>query len=111
MRNETKNIYFDVKVNLDSNFDKKYFDAKYFWINLANQSHEFYRNEEQHKYIVNELVSNHKHKVENWYFLEQHEIIDSSHFDDMKYISNIIKILKSHNEFYKFKIIDIDMGD
>lgn len=111
MRNETKNIYFDVKVNLDSNFDKKYFDAKYSWINLANQSHEFYRNEEQHKYIVNELVSNHKHKVENWYFLEQHEIIDSSHFDDMKYISNIIKILKSHNEFYKFKIIDIDMGD
>jgi hypothetical protein len=110
LRNEPENIYFDVKLDLNSTFNKKYSEYRFHWINLANQWEEFYRNEEQHKYMVNELVSNYKHRVENWYFLEQHEIIDSSHFDDMKYISNVIEILKSHNEFYKFKIIDIDLS-
>ena len=101
LKDEIENIYFEAKLKPGGG---------YAWINLANQWESTYNDDEIGPSILEKLISSLKGKVDNWLYLEQHEIIAPEHFE-YKYMDYLYKILEKYDELDKLKIIDIDLSE
>lgn len=105
VRDERINVYFDAKVKSGNT---------YHWINLGQADFDsFYNNNERCKQIFDKVISEYKDRTDNWFYLENHEVMPQSMFKGRytQFFPILIETLEKYNQMDKFKLIDIDLAD